>query len=360
MGSRGLFEENSVKNKFVENAFDLEINYSDREESFLNPLNIILSQSGILSSNREKIEQALDYKAEKEQTDSKSEAYSEVLPFYNESTASASSRNDTEPDGDEMEEYILNEYALDADAVEIRNKTGYEIDVEALLSETLNINLRKGEPEILIIHTHGSEAYTPAGDDIYEESDPSRTEDKNYNMIRAGNVLAEALEECGLNVIHDTELYDYPSYTGSYSRSYEAIQSYIEEYPTIQIVIDLHRNAMENQDGTAYKSTVEFEGKKASQVMLVVGSDASGLEHMNWRENMKFALHLQCAMQSRYPNLAQPVSVSEYRYNQHATPGSLIVEIGYNGNTLEEALNAVRLFSKCAADVILPLEREME
>jgi len=245
------------------------------------------------------------------------------------------------------------EYSLDAENIKIKNKTDYSIDPSALLSDDLNIHIEPNSPQVLIIHTHGSEAYKPDGDDIYIASDPSRTEDKNYNVIRIGDRLTELLEERGIAVLHDRELYDYPTYTGSYNRSLDSIESYLSEYPDIKVVIDLHRDALEDSNGNQIRTAAEINGEACSQILLIAGSNFSGLEHPQWQENLKFALHLQADMDEKYPGLARPVTISQYRYNQHATSGSLIVEVGCTGNTLQESLTAVEHFADCMGDVLL-------
>lgn len=245
------------------------------------------------------------------------------------------------------------EYSLDPSRIKIKNKTDYKIDVASLLSDDLNIHIDSSSPQVLIIHTHGSEAYYPDGDDIYTASDPSRTEDKNYNVVRVGDRLTELLEERGISVLHDRELYDYPSYTGSYNRSMTSIEQYLEEYPDIQVVIDLHRDALEENNGTIHRTSAEINGEVCSQVLLIVGSNYSGLDHPDWQENLKFACHIQADMNEKYPGLTRPVTISQYRYNQHATLGSLIAEIGCTGNTLQESLRAVEHFADCLGDVLL-------
>lgn len=246
------------------------------------------------------------------------------------------------------------EYSLDAADIDIKNKTDYEIDPNELLTDEFNIHIEPEAPQVLIVHTHGSEAYRPDGDDIYTASDPSRTEDKNYNVIRIGDRLTELLEARGISVLHDRELYDYPTYTGSYNRSLESIESYLSEYPDIKVVLDIHRDALESADGSIVNRTsAEINGETCSQVLLIVGSDYSGLEHPYWKENLKLALHLQADMNEKYPSLARPLTISNNRYNQHATTGSLIVEVGCTGNTLQESLLAVEHFADCLGDVLL-------
>ena len=240
-------------------------------------------------------------------------------------------------------------YESGASGIYLKNNTDYDIDVEELLSRPLAFS--EG-CRVLIIHTHGSEAYNPEGDEVYTPTDPSRTEDTTFNVVRVGDELEEILTSAGIQVVHDRELYDYPTYTGSYTRAWDAIEEYLAEYPDIGVVIDLHRDALEAADGTVYKTMAQIDETSCAQIMLVAGTNFSGLSHDNWQDNMSFAIKLQSAMVNEFPTLARPISVSQYRYNQNATPGSLIVEVGSNGNTLQEALTAVRYFGQCLVEVL--------
>ena len=240
---------------------------------------------------------------------------------------------------------------LDAgNGIYVKNKSKYTPDFQTLLETPLKFSAATGAA-VLIIHTHGSEAYNPAGEDIYVASDPSRTEDTRFNVVRVGDELERVLTERGVTVIHDRELYDYPSYNGSYDRSLASIKAHLKENPEIKVVIDLHRDALEG-DGKLYKTVAGVGEEPCAQVMLICGSDSSGLKHPNWRENLTFALKIQHKMVTDYPTLARPLKISQYRYNQHATTGSLIAEIGTNGNTLREALAAARYFGACLAQVL--------
>ncbi len=236
----------------------------------------------------------------------------------------------------------------------VKNLTRYTVDTAAVTLAGPGLTLHADSPQILIIHTHSSEAYTPAGLDRYEPSDIFRTEDSEYNIIRVGDELTALFQAAGLNEIRDRNIYDYPSYTGSYSRSGQAIEEYLQEYPDIAIVLDVHRDALGTGD-VVYKTMAEESGACASQVMLLVGTDESGLEHPHWRRNLALALYLQKAVDDKYPTLMRPVQLVQQRYNQHLTTGSLIVEVGSSGNTLQEALAAARLFSSAAAPALSAL-----
>ena len=239
----------------------------------------------------------------------------------------------------------------------IRNDTGFQIDLDAMVRAGPSLTLPAEGMQVLIIHTHGSEAFTPDEKDNYTPTDGYRTGDKQLNVIRLGDELTSCLESFGLNVIHDREIYDYPSYTGSYPRSAYAIETYLAQYPEIAVVIDLHRDAL-GSDGIVYKTVAEGQGAASSQVMLLVGTGENGLPHPSWCENMKLALYLQSAIVNKYPTLARPIAVTKNRYNQHLTTGSLILEVGSSGNTLSEALQAVRFFADAVAPALLELKAE--
>ena len=160
-----------------------------------------------------------------------------------------------------------------AEGVYINNAAGVELDVPALLKKSPPITLKGEGPHVLIIHTHGSEAFHPDGDDIYEPTDVERTEDTRYNVVRVGEELQKTLEDRGIGVIHDRNIYDYPSYSGAYSRSLKAIGEHLKAHPTIKIVIDLHRDSMVAEDGTRYKTVANIPDTESAQVMFVMGTD---------------------------------------------------------------------------------------
>lgn len=236
------------------------------------------------------------------------------------------------------------------------NRTSLDVDLAAAAAATVPITLPEEGPQILIVHTHGSEAYTPDGTDVYTPSDNNtRTLDTNYNMVRVGTEMEKVFTEMGLGVVHDTTLYDYPQYNGAYDRSAQAVKAYLEQYPTIRIVLDVHRDALIGEDGTVYKAVTTVDGTSTAQVMLVLGSSEGG-EHPNWMENLTLACKIQNGMNTLYPTLARPMTMRSSRYNQQLCSGSLLVEVGTHGNTLQEALAGARLFARAAGQVLLGLE----
>ena len=237
----------------------------------------------------------------------------------------------------------------------VRNATDYDVDLAALLAEGPALRLPADGPQVLIVHTHTSEAYTPSDGCRYEASDNMRTQDTNYNILRVGDVLQAKLEEAGLQVLHDRTVNDYPSYPGSYGRSGAAVEAALAEHPSIRVIIDLHRDALCSDD-VVYKTVAELpDAEPCAQVMFVVGTDSLGLDHPNWRQNLQLAAYLQDAVCAAHPTLMRPIDLVRERYNQHLSPGMLLIEIGSSGNTLPEALRAAELFGSAAGNALMRL-----
>lgn len=219
------------------------------------------------------------------------------------------------------------------------------------LSGDFAAELQEGGPQVLIIHTHGTEAYSmPVGEE-YAPSDNHRTLESEKNMLRIGDEIAEVLTAKGISVVHDRNLYDYPNYSGAYNRSLASIENYLAQYPTISFVLDVHRDAVEDADGNEHKLLCAEE-PNAAQLEFVIGSDGGGLSHDKWRENVKLACAVQENLLAQYPTLMRPIVVRNSRYNQHMTTGSLLLEVGTAGNSLEEAIVAARIFAEGFAETI--------
>ena len=188
----------------------------------------------------------------------------------------------------------------------------------------------------------------------YVPSGESRTTDTAYNVVRIGDEIADVLSRRGISTIHDRSLYDYPQYNGAYDRSLDAIEGYLAKYPSICFVLDVHRDAISDGEGTVYKVISETAQGPSAQLSLIVGTNGSGLKHDQWRENLRLAAAVQDTILQDFPTLMRPITVRNSRYNQHCTTGSLLVEVGAAGNSLDEALLAAKLFAEGFADTILP------
>ena len=222
--------------------------------------------------------------------------------------------------------------AAEAEAIRFRGNCTYSVDKAALLLRPLDWPERPG-PKVLIIHSHSTEAYTQSEGHAYLPSGNYRTLDLSCSVIAVGDALAEELGELGVEVIHDRTLNDYPSYNRSYAVAREKIQAYLEEYPSLVMVLDLHRDALDKP----VRETVEREGRTLAPLMLVVGTDEGGLTHPHWDRNLSCGLKLQALANRDAPGLFKALSFRASRFNGDLSPGALIVEVGSTENTLEEA-----------------------
>lgn len=203
-------------------------------------------------------------------------------------------------------------------------------------------------PQILIMHTHTTESYLSDESDSYNTKFNFRTRDNSQNMVRVGEAIADALKEAGIGVLHDTTQHDYPSYTGSYARSAETVKQYLKEYPSIKIVLDIHRDAI-GSDNTITAPTTTIDGRKAAQLMIISGCDDGTMDMPDYLKNFGFAAALQNQIELMYPTLTRPVLFDYRKYNQDLTTGSLLVEIGSNANTLDQAVYTGKLLGNALA-----------
>ena len=233
------------------------------------------------------------------------------------------------------------------EAAELEVKYGgdYRPDLGELLARPVELDFSGEEPRVLIVSTHATEAYAMEAGWEYTPSSEARTLDTDYNVIRVGSRLAELLRAEGISVIHDTTLNDYPSYNGAYGQAASRIQSMLEQYPSIQMVIDVHRDAIADEEGNQIGTARTVNGVDCAQVMLVMGTDEGGLSHPDWEGNLSWALKIQKIMDEQAPGLARPLNLRTERFNENMTPGSILLEVGTAGDTLQEALTAVELFA---------------
>lgn len=229
--------------------------------------------------------------------------------------------------------------------VAIKNKSGYELTEEMLVPDVSLENKK----DIVIFHTHTCESYTPTENFNYQMTGNYRTTDINYSVARVGTELEGLLKYRGYNVIHNTTLHDYPSYSGSYGNSMQTVNNILKD-SSAQMIIDLHRDAVGN--GSEYGPTVKINDEVVAQLMIVIGTDAGGLEHPNWRENLKFAIKLQAKANEMYPGLFRPINLSTARYNQNLSKGAMIIEVGATGNTMEQSLGSMKYLASVIDEVM--------
>ena len=242
-------------------------------------------------------------------------------------------------------------------AGQVRNLTSVSNDEllkESRLAPDFTIE-KNGEPQVLIMHTHATESYEPRERDFYDSSFNSRTTDRTKNMAAVGNAIAEQLEAAGIGVIHDTTLHDYPSYNGSYDLSRETVQKYLEEYPSIKIVLDVHRDAIERESGERIAPTAEINGKSAAQVMIISGCDDGTMDMPDYMKNFRFACLLQNQLESDWEGLTRPILFDYRKYNQDLTTGSILIEVGGHANSIDQAVYSGELIGKSLVNCLTNL-----
>lgn len=229
----------------------------------------------------------------------------------------------------------------------VKNTTSKTINVQQLLKTGPELRLKKtNDPQVLIVHTHTTECYMNEERDYYTKSDNTRSTNNQNNMVAVGEVLKDGLIKKNIGVIHACEQHDYPEYTGSYNRAAATIKKYLQKYPTIKVVIDLHRDSIMNDDKSKTALVSNINGKKAAQIMLVAGcqdGEVSGFE--NWEENLKLSLKLQQTAETMYPGLTRPILFTARKYNLNITTGSMLIECGTEANTLDQAKYSAELLA---------------
>ena len=238
--------------------------------------------------------------------------------------------------------------AGDISLIRMRYASGckHRPDLESLLQRSLAWDLAQNVPTVLIIHSHGTEAYTPTPGETYKDFGSYRTRDTAHNMVAVGEHLTKILEASGIRVIHDRTLHDDPSYNAAYTNSRKAVKNWLAQYPDIQLVIDLHRDAATEADGSQYATSAWVDGQAVAQLMLVMGSHSSSLPHPDWEDNLSVGLKLLVQLERMAPGITRTTTLGTSRYNQDLHPAMLLVEVGSAGNSLERAKAAAEILGE--------------
>ena len=227
------------------------------------------------------------------------------------------------------------------DGTAVANATEFDI------SEQLNENVKMptftgGEPAILIYHTHTTECYR-------NEEGIINTEDESQNVVAVGEAMKKVFEAAGYKTIHLKTVLN-RDFSKAYPTARAAVEKVLEEYPSIQVVLDVHRDSI-SSNGVDYYPVTKVDGKEAAQIMFVCGTDAKGLSHPQWRKNFTYALQLSRKMGELYGELSRPVNLRRDRFNTHFTPYTLLVEVGSSANTLSQAIYGGELTAKAMIEL---------
>ena len=269
----------------------------------------------------------------------------EYLAAFSQSTAAGSTE----------EVFFRTSGATDnVDIVSVKNATATKKpDFQALINEGISLDVSdKSEPLVLIFHTHTTETYLLSDNGVFYDGFQSRSKDNAKNMVRVGDEICRVLENNGIGYIHDTTVYD-ESYEGAYGRSRVSVEKYLREYPSIQIVLDVHRDAIYYSDTSRCKPTAVINGRKAAQIMIITGAQEGYItEFPGWEDNLKFALCFHKTAEEAYNGLMKPLYFCQRKYNMDLGKYSLLLEVGTDANTLDEALYTANLTGHILSDII--------
>ncbi len=292
----------------------------------------------------------------------KKEAFSEAekTEIHRDVLTTVTDKAETSAEPSDNNETTKNSISTDLSAAgehgfSLKNETSYNPDLDVLYNspnpidkaDKLYEKYTEGEPLVLIYHTHGTESYNDTNDTgTYRSSDPEK------NMISIGEVLADALEENGIGVIHLTELFDADSYNTAYDKSSSAVKKVTDEHPSIQYILDIHRDSITDENGNCLSADFTYNGLTAAQLMFVVGTDEGGSGHTEWRQNLTAVLHLQDMLYNTASSSVRPINLRKASFYQDKSAGAMLVEIGTSGNTLAEAKRSAVIFAYNLAQYI--------
>lgn len=247
--------------------------------------------------------------------------------------------------------YTSSGYITLESGAQVRNCTDVLNSVlENTAAKLPNLHIDADKPTVLIYHTHTSESFLPAAD-WYDKNYPLRSSNPERSIVAVGDAICEALAERGISSVHDCTVHDDP-YTGSYYRSAETIQKTLQEYPSIMVVIDVHRDGIGGSDGSLAAPVATIDGKNAAQFMIISCCESEMFDMPDYLENFKLACLIQNCAEKRYPTLARPILFDYRNYNQSLSTGALLIEVGSHGNSLEEAVYSGELVGNALADAI--------
>ncbi|MFR2605490.1 MAG: stage II sporulation protein P [Waltera sp.] len=229
----------------------------------------------------------------------------------------------------DYETLVRNFYAIDANTMAGSD----QLSVEKLAGMDMTLPQEGDGPQILIYHTHSQEAFA--------DSVPG---DVNTGIVGVGECLTKILtEQYGYRVLHNTGQYDVETRDNAYSRALPAVEQILAENPSIQVIIDLHRDEVAEET----KLVTDIQGRPTARFMFFNGlsrtrktGDIDYLANENQEANLAFSFQMQLKAAEYYPGLTRRIYLKGYRYNMHLRPRTLLVELGAQNNTVEEAINA--------------------
>ncbi len=275
-----------------------------------------------------------------------------------ESLAAVPYQNGDSCDG-EIVEYDFSGYSgdgyVDLDGgAQVKNctdKPNDELYKESLNEPDFTIEKTSEEPQILIYHTHTTESFEKEEKQWYDSTFPCKTTDSSMNMVAVGDEICAELDKAGIGYVHDRVIHDYPSYDDAYDSSRASVSELLERYPSIKVVLDVHRDGIEREDGTRLAPMCEIDGSKAAQIMIISGCDDGTMGMPQCMKNFRFACLLQRSLEADWPGLTRPVLFDYRHYNQDLSTGALLIEVGSQANTIDQVCRTARMIGRTLGEL---------
>ena len=261
----------------------------------------------------------------------------------------SSDHSDSKPPNVEIPENAIPVISLDlscGDRALLQNQTAYSPNLDEIKKKFQPKSISSDAPLVLILHTHAQETYlAPNTDYIIGDLDRELySAESGRSVIEVGRALCDSLNQNGIPAIQCTEKHGMDgTLQNAYTHAAACIEAYLKKYPSIQYVIDLHRDGILDSDGGLIRTHTIHQEESMAQVMAVVGTDGNGTHCPNWQQNLSLALRLYEGLDMETERLCRPISLRNASYNQELAPTSLLLEIGSAGNTLEEAIRTAKL-----------------
>ncbi|MBQ1507554.1 MAG: stage II sporulation protein P [Ruminococcus sp.] len=314
----------------------------------------------VLADGKYRLAAGEEYSTEPEEPSTSAPKQTKNLKVYTPKPGSKdkSGYYDTYGNHESEESYSIVSKTVGADGTPVgdcfvKNKTGLDFDFEEIMSRPLTFKAEKNteSPQVLIYHTHTGEAYLDESVDYYYESYYSRTQNEDYNVVAVGEVITRELNKRGISTYHEKTVHD-STYNGSYDRSTQTVEADMKELGDVKVVLDIHRDAI-GSDTSKVKPVFEYNGRQGAQIMILSGCDYYGeMDFDHWENNLSFALKLQNTAEKNYPGMTRPLSFDYFVYNEHICDGSLLIEIGSDANSIEEAEYTAGLLADVIAQVL--------
>ncbi|MEN6413305.1 MAG: stage II sporulation protein P [Veillonellales bacterium] len=201
--------------------------------------------------------------------------------------------------------------------------------------------LSGGKPLVGIYHTHTAESFIPSSGAAHKPGG------QRGDIVAVGEAMVQQLAKDGVPAIQSKTIHDYPSFMKAYGASEITVKNMLAENPSLQIILDIHRDAGKREDVTA-----SVNGVSAARILLVVATGQKDLEQPHWKENHAFAKLIDAKLNQHYPGLSRGIELVEWRYNQQLHPRALLLEVGCQENTKEEAQRSIEMLADVLAEII--------